>query len=88
MDKENQNQFFDKVEQKTNVKKEDIFKLAQSVSTKNLRDERTLRQLISQVANLAGVPVTKQKEDQIIKAVTGNQIPLDLETLSKMFDTK
>lgn len=82
------NQFFDKVEKKTNVKKEDIFKLAQTVSNENLRDERTLRRLISQVASMAGVPVTKQKEDQIVNAVINNNVPLDFSTLSKMFDNK
>ncbi|KSU85592.1 MULTISPECIES: stage VI sporulation protein F [Fictibacillus] len=81
-------QFFDKVEKKTNVKKEDIFKLAQTVSNENLRDERTLRRLISQVASLAGVPVSKQKEDQIVSAVINNNVPLDFSTLSKMFDNK
>ncbi|MDN4074575.1 MULTISPECIES: stage VI sporulation protein F [Fictibacillus] len=82
------NQFFDKVEKKTNVKKEDIFKLAQTVSNENLRDERTLRRLISQVASLAGVPVSRQKEDQIVNAVINNNVPLDFSTLSKMFDNK
>ncbi|MCQ6266040.1 stage VI sporulation protein F [Fictibacillus sp. WQ 8-8] len=82
------NQFFDKVEKKTNVKKEDIFKLAQTVSNENLRDERTLRRLISQVASLAGVPVSKQKEDQIVSAVINNNVPLDFSTLSKMFENK
>ncbi|MDN4527621.1 stage VI sporulation protein F [Fictibacillus fluitans] len=81
-------QFFDNVEKKTNVKKEDIFKLAQTVSNENLRDERTLRRLISQVASLAGVPVSKQKEDQIVSAVINNNVPLDFSTLSKMFDNK
>ncbi|EIT86579.1 hypothetical protein A374_03374 [Fictibacillus macauensis ZFHKF-1] len=82
------NQFFDKVEKSTNVKKEDIFKLAQTVSNENLRDERTLRRLIAQVASLAGVPVSKQKENQIVNAVINNNVPLNFSTLSKMFDNK
>ncbi|MCM3718945.1 stage VI sporulation protein F [Fictibacillus phosphorivorans] len=85
---EREQQFFDKIEKKTSVKKDDIFKLAQSVSGSNLRDERTIRMLISQVSAMAGVAVTKQKEDQIVQAVLNNNIPLDLATLSKMFDGK
>jgi hypothetical protein len=83
---ERDQQFFDKIEKKTSVKKDDIFKLAQSVSGSNLRDERTIRMLISQVSSLAGVEVSKQKEDQIVQAVLNNNIPLDMVTLSKMFD--
>jgi hypothetical protein len=44
--------------------------------------------LISQVSSMAGVAVTKQKEDQIVQVVLNNNIPLDLTTLSKMFDGK
>jgi hypothetical protein len=83
---ERDQQFFDKIEKKTSVKKDDIFKPAQSVSGSNLRDERTIRMLISQVSSLAGVEVSKQKEDQIVQAVLNNNIPLDMVTLSKMFD--
>jgi Stage VI sporulation protein F len=85
---ERDNQFFDKIEKKTSVKKDEIFKLAHSVSGANLRDERTIRMLISQVSTMAGVAVTKQKEDQIVQAILSNNIPLDLATLSKMFDSK
>ena len=53
---------FDKVEKKTNVKKEDIISLAKSVSNQDLSDERNLRKLIKQVARLAGKEVTKEKD--------------------------
>ena len=52
---------FDKVEKKTNVKKEDILKLAKSISGKDLNDERVLRSLIKDVAKLANKPVSKEK---------------------------
>ncbi|MFC0188528.1 stage VI sporulation protein F [Fictibacillus aquaticus] len=85
---EREQQFFDNIEKKTSVKKDDIFKLAQSVSHSNLGDERTIRMLVSQVASLAGVPVSKQKEDQIVQAVLNNKVPLDFAALSKMFEAK
>ena len=68
---------FDKVEKKTNVKKEDIISLAKSVSNQDLSDERNLRRLIKQVASLAGKEVTKEKEESIIKAVKKDKIPKD-----------
>ncbi|WP_349407578.1 stage VI sporulation protein F [Pseudalkalibacillus sp. SCS-8] len=82
------NNFMDDIEKKTGVKKEDIFKLADSVQGANLRDERTIRQLISQVSRLAGVPVSKEKEDQIVKAIINNNIPLDMASIAKMFNKK
>lgn len=72
---------FDKVEKKTNVKKEDIISLAKSVSNQDLSDERNLRKLIKQVARLAGKEVTKEKEESIIKAVKKDKIPKDFKNM-------
>jgi hypothetical protein len=88
MDRKGNNDFMDHVEKKTNVKKEDIFKLVDTVQHTNLKDEKTLRQLISQVSLMAGVPVSKEKEDRIIQTILSNNIPLDFGTIAKMFDQK
>lgn len=80
--------FYDYIEKKTNVKKEDIFRLANSVSNANLRDEKTLRKLIADVAKLANVSVSKSKEDKIVNAILNNQIPSDLSQLTKMNNKK
>jgi hypothetical protein len=82
------NNFMDDVEKKTGVKKTDIFKLADSVQNANLRDEKTIRQLITQVSRLAGVPVSKEKEEQIVNAILNNNIPLDMTSIAKMFKQK
>ena len=82
------NPFFDNIEKKTNVKKEDIFKLANSVSHANFRDEKTVRKLIADVAKLANVPVSKEKEDRIVHAIVNNNVPTDLNTITKMFNQK
>ncbi|MFX3622828.1 MAG: stage VI sporulation protein F [Ectobacillus sp.] len=79
------NNFFDKIEKQTKVNKEDIFKLAASVQNANLKDEAVLRQLIHQVAAIAGRAVPKEKEDQIVKAIINNNIPVDLNSLGNMF---
>ena len=57
------NSFFDRIERKTNVKKEDIFNLAKTIQGKDLKDEDTLRNLIQEVSKLAGKEVPKEKEN-------------------------
>ena len=56
---------FDKVEEKTNVKREDIINLAKSIQGKDMNNERNLRKLIQDVAKLAGKTVSKEKEEKI-----------------------
>ena len=72
---------FEKVESKTNVKKDDIVKLAKSISGKDLNDERNLRKLIKDVARLAGKEVSKEKEEKIIQAIKKDKLPKDLKNI-------
>lgn len=72
---------FDKVEEKTNVKREDIIALAKSIQGKDMNNERNLRRLIQDVARLAGKTVSKEKEEKIIKAVKKDQVK---DNLNKM----
>lgn len=73
------NNFFDRVEKKTNVKKEDILSLARSIQNKNLKDEKELRKLIKSVATLAGKDVSKEREEKIIDAIIKDKIPKNIE---------
>ena len=73
------NNFFDRVEKKTNVKKEDILNLARSIQNKNLNDEKELKKLIKRVANLAGKDVSKEREEKIIDAIMKDKIPKNIE---------
>jgi hypothetical protein len=84
----NDSSFMDQIQKKTNVKPEDLLKLANSVSNTNLQDEKAVRQLISQVSRLANKPVSKEKEDQIVEAITKNNMPMDFASLAKMFNKK
>ena len=72
---------FDKVEEKTNVRREDIISLAKSIQGKDMNNEKNLRKLIHDVARLAGKNVSKEKEDKIVKAVKNDQV---IDNLSKM----
>ena len=80
---DNRNSFFDRVERKTNVKKDDILSLARSIQNKDLKDEDTLRSLIKDVSKLAGKEVSKEKEDKIIEAVRKDKIPNSLNKMNK-----
>ena len=68
------NNLFNKVEKKTNVKKNDIINLAKSIQNKNMSDENNLRELIHTIALMANKDVDKEKEDKIVNAVKNNQI--------------
>ena len=65
----NQEQFLNKVASKTQVRKEDIVKLANDFQTKDLASDQNLRDLIQQVALLSGKTIPKVKEDEIIALV-------------------
>jgi hypothetical protein len=77
------NNLFNKVEKKTNVKKNDIINLAKSIQNKNMSDENNLRDLIHTIATMAGKDVDKEKEDKIVNAVKNNQINDEIKKMSK-----
>ncbi len=77
----NRDRLLQKVSAKTNVRTEDILKLANQLQSKDLKKEANLRQLIQEVSKLAGKSVSKEKEDRIIAMVQNNQIPENLENL-------
>ncbi len=66
---------FEKIEKKTNVKKDDILKLARSIQNTDLKDEKNLRKIIKEVSKIAGKEVSKDKEDKIIEAVQKDKVP-------------
>ena len=72
-------EFFNKVEKKTNVNKKTILDLARKVQNSNMKDENTLRDLIKEIGGIAGKSVSKEKEDKIVNAVIGDKVPKDLD---------
>ena len=71
--------FFKKVEKKTNVNKETILGLAKKVQNSNMKDEKTLRNLIHELSSITGKDVSKEKEDKIIGAVLNDNVPKDMD---------
>ncbi|MBM7659913.1 hypothetical protein JOC85_000680 [Bacillus mesophilus] len=75
---------FKGVEKKTGVKMQDIMKVAQSLNGANLKDEKTIRGLVKELAQLANKNVPKQLEDKIVDTLVNKNQPIDASTISKM----
>ncbi len=73
--------FFDRVEKKTNVGKETILGLAKKLQEADLKNENTLREVIQEIGSMTGKEVSKEKEDKIINAVVNDKIPKDLDKM-------
>lgn len=73
--------FFEKIENKTKVSKETIIELANKLQQNDLKDEKTLREIIHELSNLTGKEVSKEKEDKIIEAVINDKVPKDIDKM-------
>ena len=73
---------FHKVEQKTNINKDTILRLANKLQQNNLKDENTLREVIQELSSLTGKKVSKEKEKKIIEAIVNDKVPKNVD---KMF---
>lgn len=74
--------FFKKVEKKTKVNKDTILTLAKKLQDGNMKDETTLREVISTLSTMTGKSVSKEKEDKIIETIVNNKVPKNVD---KMF---
>ncbi len=70
--------FFKKVEKKTNINKETILSLADKLQRSNMKDENTLREVIQDISAMTGKEVSKEKEQRIIDAIKKDNIPKDI----------
>ena len=75
--------FFKKVENKTNVDKNTILSLAEKLQDDNMKNESALTDLIQQIALLTGKEVPKEKEDKIVNTILSDKAPKDLESFEK-----
>ena len=74
--------FFKKVEKKTNVDKNTILSLAEKLQKGNLKDENTLREVIDTLSKMTGKNVTKEQSDKIISRIMEDKVPKNVD---KMF---
>ncbi len=75
--------FFKKVEKKTNVDKNTILSLAEKLQDDNMKNESALRDVIKQISILTGKEVPKEKEDKIIKTIMEDKVPDNVEDYIK-----
>lgn len=74
--------FFKRVEKKTKVDKNTILSLAEKLQNGNMKDESTLREIISTLSKMTNKKVTKEQENKIIERIVNDKVPKGVE---KMF---
>lgn len=74
--------FFNRVEKKTKVDKNTIIKLAEKLQKGNMKDEDTLREVITTLSDMTGKKVSKEQSDKIINKVVNGNVPNNID---KMF---
>ena len=75
-------EFFKKVEKKTNVSKDTILSLAEKLQKGNMKDEKTLSEVIDTISKMTGKKVSDEQKSKIIKKVVEDKVPNNVE---KMF---
>lgn len=73
--------FFNKIEQKTNVDKNTILSLAKELQENDLKNEGTLRNVIRKLSDMTGKEVSQEQEEKIINAVITDKVPKDVDKL-------
>lgn len=75
-------EFFKKVEKKTNVSKDTILSLAEKLQKGNMKAEKTLSEVIDTLSKMTGKKVSDEQKSKIIKKVVEDKVPNNVE---KMF---
>lgn len=70
--------FFKKVEKKTNVNKDTILSLASKLQGANMKNETVLREVIQDISKITGREVSEEKEQKIIDTVMNDGIPKNI----------
>ena len=74
--------FFKRVEKKTNIDKDTIMSLAKKIQDGNMKDEKTIRDVVNEISAMTGREVSKEKEDKIVNTIISDNVPTDID---KMF---
>ena len=71
----------ERVSKKTNVKKEDIFKLANDLQKKDLNNEEDMRSFIQTVAKVTNKTLDQRKIDKLVKIMKNKDVLNDVEKM-------
>ena len=55
--------------------------LAKKLQGDNMKDEKTLREVIRELSSMTGKEVSKEQEDKIINTVVNDKIPKNLDKM-------
>ena len=72
---------FKKVEKRTNVDKDTLISLAKKVEANGLKDEKTLKEVITKLSELTGKSVSPELEDKIINTIIEDKVPKNIDSL-------
>ena len=73
--------FFRRVEKKTNVDKGTILDLAKKLQETDLKNENTLREIIQKLGSMTGREISKERENKIIKAVVNDEVHKNIDKM-------
>lgn len=73
--------FFKRIEKKTNVDKNTILDLADKLQKSNMKDEKVLREVIGDLSKMTGREVSKEKEQKIIETILNDTVPNNLDKM-------
>ena len=71
----------ERVSKKTNVKKEDIFKLANDLQKKDLNNEEDMCSFIQTVAKVTNQTLDQRKIDKLVKIMKNKDVLNDVEKM-------
>ena len=73
--------FFKRIEKKTNVSKDTILSLAEKIQKNDMKNEETLREIIHELSSMTGRDVSKEKEDKIVSTIINDKIPKNIDKI-------
>ena len=73
--------FFKKIEDKTHIDKETIISLANKLQNGNMKDEKTLSELIDNLSNMTGRTVSDEKKKKIIDTIINDNVPKNIDKM-------
>ncbi len=73
---------FKKIKKRTNVDKDTILGLADKLQKGNMKDEKTIKEIIGVLSSATGKKVSEEQTNKIINKITKNEVP---KSIDKMF---
>ena len=73
--------FFKRIKEKNNVDKETILSLASKLQKNDMKNEGTLREVISELSSITGKEVSEESIQKIIKTVKNDNVPKDIDKM-------